>query len=172
MATTKQIQAAKKNIKKAQRRWSSMSHREHALAQPQGRMRAKPGTSGKGDYFRIVVRPKGEFVTFRNHDVGSKGHIQRLSGKRSSGSWATQAWLISKNDAHRTNGHLVAHSTAARSVIEKLGSTPKHVKADIFEAKDKRNVPEREKPTPKMRRARARNIQKAQKARWKKGRAS
>ena len=50
-----------------------------------GRKRARPGTKGEGDYFRIVLRPKEEFTTFRYHDVGEKGHILRLAGKRSSG---------------------------------------------------------------------------------------
>ncbi len=100
MASNKQKEAAKQNIKKAQQRWQGMTSRQRALAQPEGRKRAKPGTKGEGDYYRIVVRPKEEFTTFRYHDVGDKGHIIRLAGKRSSGSWDTQAWLISKGDAH------------------------------------------------------------------------
>jgi len=90
MATKKQIEAAKENIKKAQKAWKEMSHRQHALAQPQGRKRAKVGEPGEGEYFRIIVRPGEEFTTFRYHDVGEKGHILRLAGKRESGSWATR----------------------------------------------------------------------------------
>jgi hypothetical protein len=93
MATDKQKEAAKENIENAQR--------ERALAQPEGKKRAKPGTKGEGDYFRIVVRTKDEFATFRTQDVGEKGHILRLAGKRSRGSWDTQAWLISKDDAQQ-----------------------------------------------------------------------
>ena len=70
MTTRKQAETAKKNIKKAQKKWQDMSPREHSLAQPEGRGRAKPGTKGEGDYFRIVVRSKDEFVTFRNQDIG------------------------------------------------------------------------------------------------------
>ncbi|MBI4137253.1 hypothetical protein HY469_04285 [Candidatus Roizmanbacteria bacterium] len=166
MVTEKQKKAAKKNIKKAQEKWQSMSSRQHALAQPEGRGRAKPGTTGEGEYFRIVVRPKDQFMSFRYHDVGDKGHVQRLAGRRSSGSWATQAWLISKQDAHRDNGTLVPDSKDAKDLLDMLGSKPKHVKADIFEAKDRPNVPERKKPTIAMRRAQRENIQKAQEARW------
>src|SRR5437588_12554465 len=108
MATEKQREAAKENIKKAQKKWQEMTPRQHSLAQPEGRKRAKPGTKGGGDYFRIVVRPKEEFTTFRYHDVGGPGHIQRLAGKRESGSWDTQAWLISKQDAHIENETLIA----------------------------------------------------------------
>jgi len=143
MTTNKQKEAAKENIKKAQQRWQEMTPREHALAQPEGRKRAKPGTKGEGEYFRIVVRPKEEFTTFRYHDVGEKGHILRLAGKRSSGSWDTQVWLISKDDAHLEDDTLVADTDDARKVIEALATKPKHVKGDIFEAKDRLNVPER-----------------------------
>ncbi len=167
MATTiKQKVAAKKNIKKAQRRWQEMTPRQHSLAQPEGRQRAKPGTTGEGSYFRIVVRPKEEFTTFRYHDVGEKGHIQRLAGKRSSGSWATQTWLISKEDAHLDGSSLVPDTSDARKLLETLGSKPKHVKGDIFAASDRPNVPERLKPTPAQLRARRENIKKAQQARW------
>jgi hypothetical protein len=88
MATRKQTQAAKRNVKKAQAAWQAMSHGEHARAQPQGRGRTKPGTKGGGEFYRIQVRPKGEFVTFRTQDVGGPGHIERVAGKRGSGSWA------------------------------------------------------------------------------------
>src|SRR5512135_3777432 len=114
MPTTKQKEAARKNIKKAQQRWQEMTPRQHSLAQPEGRMRAKPGTKGEGDYYRIVVRPKEEFSTFRYHDIGQKGHLQRLAGKRSSGSWDTQAWLISKEDAHLSGDTLVPDTNEAR----------------------------------------------------------
>ncbi|HEX9089958.1 MAG TPA: hypothetical protein VF831_00635, partial [Anaerolineales bacterium] len=134
----------------------------------EGRKRAKPGTKGEGDYYRIVVRDKGEFTTFRYHDVGDKGHIQRLTGKRSSGSWDTQAWLISKDDAHLDGDQLVPDTADARKLLDTLGSKPKHVKGDVFEAKDRPNVPERAKPTAAQQKARLANIKKAQQARWKK----
>lgn len=167
MATSKQRLAAKLNIKKAQAKWRSMTPRQHSLAQPEGRKRAKPGTTGEGDYFRVVVRPKEEFVTYRNHDVGKQGGLQRLSGKRSSGSWSTQAWLISKDLAHIENGKLVADSDDVKELLEKLGSKPMYQKGDIFTAKDRRNVPEREKPTLAQKRAQKANIKKAQAARRK-----
>ena len=166
MTTTKQMEAAKENIKLAQQRWQEMTPRQRALAQPQGRKRAKPGTKGEGDYFRIVVRPINEFTTFRYHDVGEKGHILRLAGKRSSGSWDTHAWLISKGDAHIESDTLVADTDDARNIIETLGTKPMHVKGDIFEAKDRPNVPEKKKPTEAQKRAWSENIKKAQQARW------
>ena len=165
MATKKQQEAAKENIKKAQKKWQEMTPRQHALAQPEGRRRAKPGTKGEGDYYRIVVRPKEEFTTFRNQDVGEKGHLLRLAGKRSSGSWDTQAWLVSKEDAHAEGDTLIADSEDARKLLETLGSKPKLLKGDIFEAKDRPNIPEREKPTEAQQKARLENIKKAQQTR-------
>jgi len=40
-----------------------MTPREHTLAQPEGRKRAKQERKGEGDYFRIVVRSKEKFTT-------------------------------------------------------------------------------------------------------------
>ena len=165
MATQKQREAARRNIKKAQAAWQSMSHTQHARAQPQGRGRKKPGTGGGGEFYRIVVRPKEEFVTFRTQDVGKPGGIERLAGKRQSGSWATQAWLVSKQDAHVEGDKLVPDTADVRKLFADLGSEPVHVKGDVFEAKDRTNVPEREKPTEAQQRARTENIRKAQAAR-------
>jgi hypothetical protein len=162
MATEKQRTAARRNIKKAQAAWQAMSHAEHARAQGRGRM--KPGTTGEGEFFRIQVRPKTEFVTFRTQDVGGPGHVERVAGKRPSGSWDTQAWLIGKRDAHVEDGKLIPDTAGARDLLAKLGSIPRHVKGDVFEAKDRPNVPEAEKPTAAQRRARAANIKKAQAA--------
>ena len=165
MATQKQREAARRNIRKAQATWQAMSHEQHARSQPQGRGRQKPGTTGEGDFFRIQVRPREEFVTFRTQDVGEPGHVQRVAGQRPSGSWGTQKWLISKEDAHVEGGKLVPDTKEVREVLAKLGSEPVHVKGDVFEAGPRRNVPEREKPTPAQQRARRANIKKAQAAR-------
>jgi hypothetical protein len=120
---------------------------------------------GHGEFYRVTVRPKGEFVTFRTQDVGDPGHIERVAGKRSSGSWDTQAWLISKGDAHVERGKLVPDTTDARKVLADIGSKPVHVKGDIFAAKPRQNVAEKDKPTAAQKRARRENIAKAQAAR-------
>jgi len=170
MATEKQREAARRNIRKAQAAWQAMSsHEQHALAQPQGRGRKKPGTTGEGEYYRVTVRPKEQFVTFRNQDVGGPGHIERVAGKRNSGSWGTQAWLISKEDAHVEGSKLVPDTRGARDVLAGLGSEPRQLKGDVFEAEPRPNVPERAKPTPAQRRARSTNIKKAQAARHARG---
>ncbi|MAG11023.1 hypothetical protein CMI44_01800 [Candidatus Pacearchaeota archaeon] len=168
MSSIKQRRVAKKNIKKAQKKWKSMSSRQRALAQPQGRARKKPGTTGKGKFYRIIVRPKSEFVSFRNQDIGKKGHLQRLAGRRSSGSWATHSWLIAKTDAEMKNKTLIGKTKDARTLLSKLRTKPKRIRGDIFEAKDRKNIPESSKPTSAMKKAQSKNILKAIAARWKK----
>ena len=165
--TLKQKRAAKRNIKKAQAMWKGMSHRQHTLAQPQGRSRKKPGTTGKGKFFRIEVRPKSEFKTFRIQDVGKKGGLERLAGKRSSGSWDTVAWLVSKEDAKIKNRELIIKDPRAKSVLKNLRGSIMRVKGDIFRAHPKANVAERLKPTPAMKKAQKANMRKAQTARRK-----
>ena len=169
MATERQREAARRNVKKAQAAWKAMSHTERARAQPQGRGRKKPGTVGGGEFYRIVVRPKEQFQTFRTQDVGDPGGLERVAGKRESGSWDTQAWLVSKKDAHVEGDRLVPDSADARDLFARLGSEPVHLKGDVFAAKDRPNVPESQKPTEAQQRARHENIKKAQAARHRRG---
>ena len=96
--------------------------------------RKLPGTTGKGKFYRIEVRPKGQFVTFRNQDVGRKGGLERLAGKRSSGSWDTVSWLVSKKDAHVKRGHLMITDPKARTVLKSIRGHIVHVKGDVFKA--------------------------------------
>jgi hypothetical protein len=159
--------AARRSIKKAQEAWGSMTSRQRARAQPEGRKRKGPGTTGKGEYYHVEVRRKSQFSTFRTQDVGKKGGIQRIAGKRSSGSWDDQKWLISKDEAHIENDRLVPDTTDAQEVLRALGSEPKHVGGDRFTAKPRPNVPEKEKPTAAQKRAWQQNIKKAQAARRK-----
>jgi len=165
-ATTAQKKAARKNIRKAQKTWQSMTPRQRALAQPEGRGRAKPGSKGEGEYYRIEVRPKSQFTTFRYHDVGEPGKILRLAGKRSSGSWDDHAWLIDKDIAHLEGDSLVTDDRDAGEILEVVGPVT-HVKGDIFKGHPRKNVPEAEKPTLAQRRAQSTNIKKAQLARRK-----
>ena len=165
MTTTKQRTAAKRNIKKAQQAWKGMTKRQHTLAQPQGRGRKKPGAGG-GKFYRIEVRPKADFVSFRTQDVGKKGGLERIAGRRSSGSWATVTWLVEKSKAHVTgNGQLVIDDPKAKTLLKSIRRPIMHTKADVFTALPKKNVPESAKPTPAMRRAQKQNIKKAQGAR-------
>ena len=105
-----------------------------------------------------------DFVTFRNQDVGARGGIERVAGRRANGSWDTQKWLIGKSEAHRAGKRLEPDTAAARKVLSQLGSVPRHLGGDRFIAKPRRKIPAAEKPTPAMRRAQLANIKKAQAA--------
>lgn len=164
MSTKKQQAAAKKNIKKAQAKWKAMTPRQHSIAQPEGRQRKKPGTGGSGHFYRVEIRPKGQFTSFRTQDVGEKGGLERVAGRRASGSWDTATWLIGKDKAHISKeGKLVIQDAKARSILAQISGEIVHVKGDVFRAHP-RNVPEKAKPTKAMKAARAKNIKKAQKA--------
>jgi hypothetical protein len=112
--------------------------------------RKAPGTGGSGHFYRIEVRPKSEFTSFRNQDVGGKGGLERLAGRRSSGSWATVSWLIEKNKAKVVNGHLEITDAKIRDSLKIRGPIA-HKKGDVFAAKDRKNVPEAKKPARRKR---------------------
>ena len=147
MATEKQRQTTKKK------------------SQSQRSRRQKPGSSGQGNYYQVEVRDGSDFETFRTQDVGDPGHVQRVSGKRASGSWATVKWLIGKEDAHVEGGKLVGDTKDAKDLLKKLRTKPVRIRGDRFESKPRRNVPERSKPTAAQTRARRQNVKKAQSAR-------
>lgn len=103
--------------------------------------RKSPGTGGTGKFYRIVVRPKYEFKTFRMQDVGAKGHLERLAGHRPSGSWDTVSWLISKEDAKKNGSKLNITNAKVKASLGKAISGPiTHIKGDIFHASPKKAV--------------------------------
>jgi hypothetical protein len=139
------------------------SARRRATTRKQGRARKRPGTGGAGKFFRIEVRPGARFARYRVQNLGRPGHTKRLAGQTAGGSWATKSWLVAKSDAHKKGRTLVIDDARTKSAIAKGTRGPiRHFKGDIFRAKPRRDVPEREKPTPAMRRAQRRNIKKAQ----------
>lgn len=124
--------------------------------------RSKPGSGGTGNYYHIELRGGEDFETFRTQDVGDAGHLQRVAGKRAGGGWATVKWLVSKDDAHVEHGKLIGDTQEAKDLIKKLRSRPTQIRGDRFQAKPRRNSPERSKPTKAQTQARQRNIKKAQ----------
>ena len=153
MAVTRQRQPEKQSNRKAQTKKQT---------------RKAPGSTGRGDYYHVEVRPREEFVTFQTQDVGRRGHIQRVAGRRSSGYWTTVKWLIGKKDAHVQDEQLIPDTKAAKDVIKQLGSEPVRLIGDRFRAKPKPNTAETINPTPAQRRTRRENINKARITRRKK----
>lgn len=131
MATKRQKSAARRNVKRVHMKRERMYSRAKA---GRGRKRAKPGMSGEGKYFHVEVRQEAQFETFRTHDVGREGHSQRVAGQREDGSWDTQKWLISKEDAHIESGKLVGDTYEVREILDNLGSDPMHAAGNRFKA--------------------------------------
>lgn len=95
----------------------------------------------KGKYFRIVVRSKSEFKTpdVKKDQIG--GGVVRVAGKRISGLWDTQVWLISQREAHMENRKLVPDTQFARYAVKSLATEPKWVRNNIFRARDRFRIP-------------------------------
>jgi hypothetical protein len=92
-------------------------------------------------YFKIVVRQRSEFKTYEvKKDFIGEG-VMRVAGKRMSGLWDTQAWLISQREAHIENRRLVPDTQFARYVVRSLASEPRWVKSNIFRARDRFKIP-------------------------------
>jgi hypothetical protein len=62
------------------------------------------------------------------------------------------------------DGKLVGDTQEVRDLIRRLRSRPTRLRGDRFQAKPRRNVAERSKPTAAQTRAKKQNIKKAQKA--------
>jgi hypothetical protein len=133
----------------------------HAITQPEDKKEGKISKKNKSNYFRIIVRPKDEFSSFRYQDVGEPGHIQRLTGRRQDGSWDTQAWLISKQDAHVEDDRLITDTKEARELVKQLEADLKYVRENVFEAKSFRNVPQKVGTRAKKHDVRRENIRDA-----------
>ena len=136
-------------------------------AQTKKKTRKAPGSTGQGDYYHVEVRPGEEFVTFQTQDMGRRGHIQRVTGRRLSGYWTTVKWLIGKDDAHIQDEQLIPDTKAAKEVIKELGSQPVHLIGDRFRAKPNPNSSETINPTPSQRQTQRENIKKVQTTRRK-----
>jgi len=128
------------------------------------RKRLKPGSRGGGRFFHIELRPSEQFTAFRVQDVGRPGGVERVAGRRPSGSWDTAKWLVEKSHAHLEDGRLVPDSVEANQLFAGLGSLPVHIEGDRFRAAPRRDIPEGDKPISAMRGVQLANIKKARAA--------
>jgi|GEM_PF-4803962 len=71
------------------------------------------------DYYRIKVRPKNQFSTFRIEHLTENDSIE-ITGKLADGSWGTQQWLINKGDVRIENGRLVADDDRIQDAIDHM----------------------------------------------------
>ena len=141
---------------------------------PQATPRAAPSRAraARGGFFHIQVRPRTEFVSFRNQDVGSRGGIERVAGRRANGSWDTQKWLVGKNEAHLDGKTARARQRRPRARCSRSSARYRAISAATASSPSRAARSRRsEKPTPAMRRAQLANIKKAQAAVRKRRRA-
>ena len=103
-----------------------------------------------------------QFTAFRVQDVDTPGGVERVAGRRASGSWDTAKWLIEKTDAHVEDGRLVPDSAEAKKLFASLGSAPVHVEGDRFREAAPRYPGRREADAGNAARAVLSNIKKAQ----------
>ena len=82
----------------------------------------------------------------RVQDVGLPGGVERVAGRRASGSWDTAKWLVEKTHAHVEDGRLVPDSAEAETLFASLGSAPIHVEGARFHAEPRSDLPESGKP--------------------------
>lgn len=127
--------------------------------------RSGSNSAERDKFYRIEIRPQSDFSAFRTEQVES-GQVERVSGKRPSGNWATAAWLVRKEDAHVENGELVIDDKQVRNSLRQLRGAITKVRGHIFSAQT--TSPNKKKLTPAQKTARQENIRKAQAARWKK----
>jgi hypothetical protein len=79
--------------------------------------RARNMSDWAKDYYRIKVRPKNQFSTFRIEHLTENDSIQ-ITGRLADGSWGTQQWLINKGDVRLENGRLVADDDRIQDAID------------------------------------------------------
>jgi hypothetical protein len=127
MATTKKI-TKKRSVKKVVKKKTQPATILRKVK------RASPGSSGTGRFYHVVIRPKEEFKTFRVQDVGMKGGLERVAGKRADGTWDTEAWLIEKKDAKVVGGKLVITEPKAKSILKQIDGPIRHIEGDIWKA--------------------------------------
>jgi hypothetical protein len=81
--------------------------------------RARNMSDWAKDYYRIKVRSKNQFSTFRIEHLTENDSIQ-ITGRLADGSWGTQQWLINKGDVRLENGILVADDDRIQEAIDHM----------------------------------------------------
>jgi hypothetical protein len=87
----------------------------------------------EGSYYRIIVRPREDFKSFKSETPTINNTIQQINGKNAEGQWSTQSWLIHKDGAHIDSGKLVPDNKAVRRLLQVLDGHVVHIKDDVFQ---------------------------------------
>jgi hypothetical protein len=121
---------------KSQKKQTKMVTKRN-IKKVQGVTKRKSPGAGGGKFYRVEIRPKGEFITFRTQDVGKKDGLERIAGKKASGGWDTATWLIEKNKAHVSHDKLVIDDPKVKTVLKQIRGPIMHKKGDVFTAMPK-----------------------------------
>lgn len=89
-------------------------------------------TASKRGYFRIITRPRKQFVAFRTLDAGEPSSVQRLTGHRPTSARTNQTWLLSKEMAHVEKGRIIPDTLEAAELLATFGREPIHQSDDLF----------------------------------------
>jgi len=84
-----------------------------------------PGAELKKNYWRIRVRDPKDFEkgSFRTDDIGRKGHSLRIAGiLKKSGKWATQSWLLHKDDVRVVGKTISGKDLRVQKIIQGIRS--------------------------------------------------
>ena len=69
--------------------------------------------------------------------------MERIVGKRSSGSWDTATWLVEKNRAHvDKSGKLIIDDPQDKTALKQIRGPIMHKKGDVSTAKPRKNIKE------------------------------
>jgi hypothetical protein len=134
MSTIKSGQRGSIYVKQAQKIWRNMTSDQHNTT-PEGQGRTSQSEhESAGSFFRITVRPKEQYVSFRNYNVDGSSGLIRVAGRKRSGTWDTHAWLLSKDSAHQEDDYLLAETEEARNLFSGFSDYPTRVAGDEYEA--------------------------------------
>lgn len=86
----------------------------------------------EGTYYRIIMRPRSNFVSVRSETPTGLNKIQQINGKAPNGQWSTQSWLVRKDGARIENEVLIGDTKAIRSLLKALNGIVQRTKGDEF----------------------------------------
>jgi hypothetical protein len=89
-------------------------------------------TASKRGYFRIIIRPRKQFVAFRTLGAEAPSSVQRLTNHQPMSIRPNQTWLLSKEIAHVEKGRIIPDTSEAVELLAAFGHQPVHQRDDLF----------------------------------------
>lgn len=89
----------------------------------------------KGQYYRIVVRPRDSFTAFKSEPMSDDGMLQQIHGRLPNKKWTTHAWLVDQKGANKKGSTLVGTTASVTHLFRVLNKKITHVEDDIYKLK-------------------------------------